>query len=163
MFPDATLESLCSIETYCFPSVEPFYLELTGFLNDYFRVPGVEITLAGPDAHGKSLLVWSVINEAWWLYGRVNPEVPVRWLALSKKLVQLNAIPENILPYCKEIIDSFDLQLYQDRYCLPLNEFEALRRDLPVVQIMLKEFSRPDLLPRIPEFQWEEHDFVPPI
>ncbi len=89
--------------------------------------------------------------------------MPVRWLALSKKLVQLNAIPENILPYCKEIIDSFDLQLYQDRYRLPLNEFEALRRDLPVVQIMLAEFSRSDLLPPIPESQWEEHDFVPPI
>lgn len=161
MFPTATLSELLSGDIYRFSKVQPVYFMLAEFYEHFFRMAPVAKELERGDDERRSLMVWAVINEAWWVYGSVNPELPIRWLALSKKLLALRLMPRNVHTYCVAIVENLDLRRYQGHFRLPDEEFRAIEADLPVVRKELEMYPSDKFLPPITEMDWEEWDGVP--
>ncbi|RYG58895.1 MAG: hypothetical protein EON60_12020 [Alphaproteobacteria bacterium] len=163
MFSDASIEALSGNAIYEFPASVPVYRAMREYLTGFFESSTIRRIVKDGSEVEKSDLIWCILNEGWWLFGRVNPEVPVRWLALTKKMLELQIVPSNVFDYCEAIVGSFDLQRYQGCYRLPSDEFLTLSEDLPVVKQKLIDFPREELLPPIPESDWENQDCVPPL
>lgn len=161
IFPDAELQELSGSGCYRFASVEPVYRSVLEYLNGFFEFSRVRRTINSGTPDGKSALVWEVINEAWWQFGRLNAEVPIYWIALSKKILEEKIVPVNVFMYCKAIVGGFDLAKYQERCALPDYDFLRLTEDVPAIKKLLETYADEDLLPPISELDWEDHDCVP--
>ena len=163
IFPDASIDALSGDSIYDFPVASPVYQGMLEYLTGFFEFSSVRQVLANGSDEEKADLIWRILNESWWLFGRVNSEVPVRWTALAKRMLEVGIIPSNVYEYCKAIIGNFDLQRYQLKYQLPDYDYHALVRDLPLIKQLLQDFPRAQLMPPIPELQWEDHDCIPPV
>ncbi|WP_423597368.1 hypothetical protein [Roseateles sp. MS654] len=163
MFTAATLSDLINGDVYRFSRAPSVYFMLAEFYDHYFRMAPVAEELERGSDERKSLMVWAAINEAWWVYGSVNPELPIRWLALAKKLLALQLMPSNVHVYCTAIVQSLDVDRYQKHFGLPDEELRAIKADLPEVLQGLKTYPAHALLPPIPEKDWEEWDEIPDL
>lgn len=163
MFPTATLNELTNGDIYRFSSVRPVYFMLAEFYEHFFQMAPVAQELERGGDERRSLMVWAAMNEAWWVYGSVSPELPIRWLALAKKLLALQLMPSNVHVYCTAIVQSLDVDRYQKHFGLPDEELRAIKADLPEVLQGLKTYPAHALLPPIPENDWEEWDEIPDL
>ena len=163
MFRTVTLNGLTSGDIYRFSNVSPVYFMLAEFYDHFFQMAPVAQELERGGDERRSLMVWAAMNEAWWVYGSVNPELPIRWLALAKKLLALQLMPSNVHDYCTAIVPSLDVDRYQKHFGLPDEEFRAIKADLPGVLQGLQTYPAQALLPPIPENDWEEWDEIPDV
>ena len=151
MFPNTTVAELTSCAIYGFASREPMYLRLLAYYAALFDKPHATKRWATASAANKNENFWWVVNEEWAQYGTVNPNVPIRWLAISKRALHWNHLPSNFHPWALAILDAFDLPRYQAAYNMPPDEYEAVARDLPVVLKGLREYPPDRLAPPIDE------------
>jgi len=154
MFPNVKLQDLCSDEVYQFAEREPLYLELLKYFSDLYdyRQAVERWSRFGPIQRTGNL--WWVMNEGWLYYGTINPDLPIRWLAISKRALQWDHVPSNFHPWALAILESFDLQRYQAAYHMPAEEYEAVARDLPVVLQGLRDYPKERFAPPIDETNW---------
>ena len=154
MFPNASIEALTSDKVYEFGSTKPVYLALLKYFSDLHDYPRAERVWRESTPDERSDSMWWVMNEGWGQYGTVNPDIPVRWLAISQRALYWDHVPSNFHPWALAILEKFDLPRYQAAYKLPPEEYEAIARDLPVVLQGLRDYPRDKLAPPIDETNW---------
>lgn len=154
MFPNINLEELNSNAIYEFSSRTPLYLQLLKYFEDLFDYPKAieQWKEFGPMDKNENL--WWVMNEGWASYGTVNPDLPIRWLAISKRALHWNHVPGNFHSWALAILESFDLERYNAAYHLPAEELKAVAQDLPVVLSGLRGYPRENFAPPIDETKW---------
>ncbi|NHQ85214.1 hypothetical protein HA050_03700 [Iodobacter sp. HSC-16F04] len=153
MFPCSSIDDLTSDDVYLFNSCNPVYLELLKCYSSIFDYD-VMNELVDEEVFNYGYLFWWVINETWELYGKINPAIPMRWLAISKRALQWDYMPGNFHPWALAILESFDLPRYQAAYHLPLDEFTAIEQDLPVVLEGLRNYPKENLAEPMDEDNW---------
>jgi hypothetical protein len=158
MFPNTSIDELTGDAIYHFASRTSVYLQLLKYYEALFDKPyAVEEWHRGDvDHHNENF--WWVVNEAWAQYGTVNPDVPLRWLALSKRALHWNHMPSNFHPWALQILSRFDLPRYQAAYQMAADEYEAVARDLPLVLEGLRNYPLDKLAPPIDENNWGQTD-----
>jgi hypothetical protein len=154
MFPNTTIEELTGDAVYEFAERTPIYLELLDYYAQLYDYPFMQERWKCMDVNGRTGTFWWVMNEAWAEYGTVNPDVPLRWLAISKRALQWRHMPSNFHPWALAILESFDLPRYQKVYQLPAEEYAAVSSDLPVVLKGLREYPKDQFTPPIDESNW---------
>ncbi|MDW5415701.1 hypothetical protein R6242_03845 [Iodobacter sp. CM08] len=160
MFPSVDVNEFCSDVIYQFGDCKPLYLALTEYYKALYDSGSYEERIAEQerghefrqDMYCSSF--WWVINEAWESYGKLNPAIPMRWLAISKRALQWDYMPSNFHPWALAILESFDLPRYQAAYHLPLDEFTAIEQDLPVVLEGLRNYPKEKLAEPMDEDNW---------
>jgi hypothetical protein len=158
MFPNTSIDELTSDAVYAFAERQPVYLQLLHYYAELYDYPKA-ITrweAAGPELRSDKF--WWVMNEAWARYGTVNPDVPLRWLAISKRALHWNHMPNNFHPWAMAILSRFDLPRYQAAYHMLPDEYEAVARDLPIVLEGLRNYPLDQLAPPIDETNWGYSD-----
>lgn len=158
MFPNTSIEELTSDQVYQFDSTTPVYLALMAYYADLFDYPQEQARWQKYSPEVKTESLWWVMNESWKSYGTVNPDVPLRWLAISKRALQLDHVPSNFHPWALAILENFDLPRYQAAYHLPPEEYEAIAQDLPQVLEGLHHYPPEKLAPPIDEENWGYND-----
>jgi hypothetical protein len=158
MFPNASIEELCSDKIYQFDTTTPVYLALMAYYAEIFDYPKAQERWKRADPELRSSKLWWVMNESWKSYGTVRPNTPIHWLAISKRALQLDHVPCNFHPWALAILEKFDLPRYQAAYHLPPEEYEAIARDLPQVLEGLHHYPPEKLAPPIDEDNWGYND-----
>jgi len=158
MFPNTTIEELTSDEVYQFGQTKPVYLALLEYYAALFDKAYAREDWARVSHEGRNHKFWWVMNESWKSYGTTNPDVPVRWLAIAKRALQLDHMPSNFHPWALAILEKFDLPRYQAAYHLPPEEYQAVARDLPVVLQGLRDYPPERFAPPIDENNWGYND-----
>ncbi|MDW5415702.1 hypothetical protein R6242_03850 [Iodobacter sp. CM08] len=153
MFPCSSILELTSDEIYSFSSCDPDYLELLKYYSSLFDYSAMN-QLVYEGVFSYEYLFWWGINEEWEAYGRINPAIPMRWLAISKRALQWDYMPSNFHPWALAILESFDLPRYQAAYHLPLDEFTAIEQDLPVVLKGVRNYPKEKLAAPMDEDNW---------
>ncbi|EWS65850.1 hypothetical protein KBW71_05910 [Hydrogenophaga aromaticivorans] len=158
MFPNTTIDELTSDQVYAFGLTDPVYLEVLEYYAAMFDDLHSRERWSRSDPETRSGKLWWVMNGGWKAYGTLNPNVPVCWLAISKRALQLDHMPSNFHPWALGILEKFDLARYQAAYHLPPEEYEAIARDLPVVLQRLREYPPEKFGPPIDETNWGFND-----
>lgn len=158
MFPNTTIDELTSDKVYAFGQTKPMYLALLEYYANLFDYPNAQARWSRADPEMRSGKLWWVMNEGWKSYGTLNPDVPICWLSISKRALQLDHMPSNFHPWALAILERFDLARYQAAYHLPPEEYEAIARDLPVVLQGLREYPPEKFGPPIDETNWGFND-----
>ena len=140
MFPNTTIEELTSDGLYQFEQTKPVYLALMEYYAALFDYAKAQERWKDADPEMRTGILWWVMNEGWKSYGTLNPDVPVRWLAISKRALQLDHMPSNFHPWALAILERFDLPRYQAAYHQPPEEYEAIAHDLPIVLQGLRNY-----------------------
>lgn len=154
MFPNVNLVDLCSDAVYQFAERKPLYLELLKYFSDLFDYRQALERWRRFDELDKNENLWWVMNEGWVYYGTLNPDLPIRWLAISKRALQWDHVPSNFHPWALAILESFDLPRYQAAYHMPAEEYETVARDLPVVLQGLHDYPKERFAPPVDETSW---------
>ena len=154
MFPNTTVEELTSNAIYQFESTAPVYNDLMVYYHRLFDADRAKEGWKQRSLEGRSEKIWWVMNEGWRSYGTPNPDLPLRWLAISKRVLEQDHVPSNFLPWALSILEKFDLPRYQAAYRLPPFEYEMVARDLPKVLEGLRNYPRNKLAPPIDETNW---------
>ncbi|WP_144372137.1 hypothetical protein [Vogesella urethralis] len=154
LFRNATIEELTSEKVYEFAECKPVYLALLDYYHRLLDSPSAKEDWDQSDDHGRNYELWWVMNEAWQEYGTLKPDLPYRWLAISKRVLYWDHIPVNFYPVALAILEKFDLERYQAAYRLPTEEYEAMKRDLPEVLEGLRQYPLEKLAPPMDEDNW---------
>ena len=109
MFPNTTIEELTSDKVYEFGSTKSFYLALMDYYAELFDYAKAQERWKRADPETRSEKLWWVMNEGWKSYGTLNPDVPVCWLSICKRALQLDHMPSNLHPWALAILEKFDL------------------------------------------------------
>jgi hypothetical protein len=158
MFPNISLEALVSDEIYGFTSRESVYLRLLQYYEDLFDYPKEQARWASGSLKYKNDNFWWVMNEAWKAFSKPNANLPLQWLSHARQALHWNHMPSNFHPWALTILSRFDLPRYQAAYQMPLDEYEAVARDLPLVLAGLREYPLDRLAPPIDETNWGYSD-----
>jgi hypothetical protein len=158
LFPNTSIQDLTSEKIYGFFECKPVYLALLRYYAALFDKPRMQGFFKVGDADYRNGLLWWVMNEAWKEYGTLNPDLPYRWLAITKRSLYWDHIPSNFYPVALAILEKFDLERYQAAYHLPADEYEAMRRDLPEVLDGLRNYPSEKLASPMDENNWGHTD-----
>lgn len=154
LFPNTTLEALTSDKVYEFTECKSVYLALLNYYAALYDKPRMLDRWNSGDADYRNGCLWWVMNEAWQEYWTLKPDLPYRWLAISKRALYWDHIPVNFYPVALAILEKFDLERYQAAYRLPTEEYEAMKRDLPEVLEVLRQYPLEKLAPPMDEDNW---------
>ena len=158
LFPNTTLEELTSDKVYEFAECKSVYLALLDYYHRLLDSPSAKEDWDQSDDHGRNYELWWVMNEGWKSFGTLNPILPMAWLSISKRVLYWEHIPVNFYPVALAILENFDLERYQKAYQLPQEEYEAMKRDLPVVLEGLRNYPADKLAPPMDEDNWGYND-----
>jgi hypothetical protein len=158
MFPNTTIEELTSNKVYQFAQTKSVYLALLEYYAALFDEPWAKENWASADPELRSGKLWWVINEAWEEFCKVNPNLPLAWLATAKRALQLDHMPSNFHPWALAILEKFDLPHYQAGYRLPPEEYQAIAHDLPLALQGLRSYPPEKFAPPIEEDNWGYSD-----
>jgi hypothetical protein len=158
MFPNTSIDELTSDAVYAFAERKPVYVQLLQYYEELFDYPQQEARWQKATRSYMNDSFWWVMNEGWRRYGTVNPDVPIRWLAIAKRALHWNHMPSNFYPWALEILSRFDLPRYQAAYHMPADEYEAVAHDLPIVLEGLRNYPLDQLAPPIDETNWGYSD-----
>ena len=158
LFPNTSLEELTSDKVYEFAECKPVYLALLKYYSDLYDYPYQQENWDEGDADYRNGRLWWVMNEGWKSFGTLNPILPMAWLSISKRVLYWDHIPVNFYPVALAILENFDLERYQKAYQLPQEEYEAMKRDLPVVLEGLRNYPADKLAPPMDEDNWGYND-----
>ena len=158
LFPNTSLEELTSDKVYEFSDCKPVYLALLKYYSDLYDYPFMAEKIKNNDADYRNGRIWWVMNEGWKSFGTLNPILPMAWLSISKRALYWDHIPVNFYPVALAILEKFDLERYQKAYQLPQEEYEAMKRDLPVVLEGLRNYPADKLAPPMDEDNWGYND-----
>lgn len=154
MFPGMTVEELMSDRVYEYENTKPIYQAWQKYYSTYFDADWARDRWIRSTLEQRSAKLWWHMNEDWEGYGTVNSSIPIQWLALAKRCLQMDHVPSNLHPWAIGILGRFNLARYQAAYHLPSEEYEAIARDLPEVLKALREYPREKLAPPIDEGNW---------
>ena len=154
MFPNTSIEELTSDKVYQLSHARPLYLELLRYYEKLFDYPKALVRWEQFDAEAKTENMWWTMNEGWESFCKLNPELPIHWLAQAHRALYWDHIPSNFHPWALAILEKFDLDRYQVAYHLPDEEYQAIARDLPVVLEGLRNYPPEKFGPPIDEDNW---------
>ena len=154
MFPNTTLNELTSDKVYEFPECKPVYLALLKYYSDLYDYSFMQENWNEGDADYRNGRLWWVMNEGWKSFGTLQAILPMAWLSISKRALYWDHMPSNFHPWALAIVGSFDLARYQAAYHLPMDEYEAMQRDLPVVLEGLRNYPADKFAPPMDEDNW---------